>query len=101
MASVENICRAIDYLDMESLWKLALVDPIGVLRKLSIRQIGKKRLSSLLAHIKGMEHKSLESNKSFFLLVETLCLEELGSGMFTKESLKKNEVSKSSKQNGS
>lgn len=101
MISVENVCRAIDTLDMDYLWKLALIDSIGVLRKLSIRQIGRKRLSSLLAHIKGMEHKSLETNRSFFLLVEALCLKELGSGMFTKENLKRNEVNKSSKQNNS
>lgn len=89
MATVENVIRAIDTLDMEYLWKMALSDPVGVLRKISIRQIGRKRISSTLAHIKGMDHKSLESNKSFFLLVESLCYEELGSGMFTRGNAKR------------
>lgn len=88
VVNVENVCRAIDMLDMDYLWNLALSDPVGVLRKISIRQIGRKRITSLLAHIKGMEHKTLGANKSFYLLIESLCLEEIGTGMFTKANTK-------------
>lgn len=35
-----------------------------------------------------MEQKTLVANKSFYLLIESLCLEELGSGMFTKANTK-------------
>lgn len=32
MVSVESVIRVIDMLDTEGLWKLAITDPVGVMR---------------------------------------------------------------------
>lgn len=77
MTDINNLFRAIAYLDMDFLFTLALEDTEGVIRKISIRQLGRKRIDRLHSHIAGMDQKKLRENKSFLLCIMGMCAYEL------------------------
>lgn len=77
MTDINNLLRAIDYLDMDFLFTLALEDTEGVIRKISTRQLGRKRIDRLYSHIAGMDQKRLRENKSFMLCIMGMCAGEL------------------------
>lgn len=77
-----NIKNAVDILDIERLWQLAYGDPRGVINKISIRQLGKKRIERLHAHLLALDKEQLAKNHSFELMLLTCCENELGVGLF-------------------
>ena len=82
MVSVDAVKETLENLDMERFWQLCCADPVGVLRKLSVRQVGSTRLERFLAHLKGMDANVLSKNRSYLVLVKILLENEIGTGMF-------------------
>ena len=74
----------IDALDMEGLWQLALADPPAVINKVSVRQLGLKRMERLHAHLSALNTVKLNENHSFELLLFNLTDKDVGSGVFSK-----------------
>lgn len=82
---LNELIRAIDYLDMVFLFTLALEDTEGVIRKISIRQLGRKRIDKLHSHIAGMDQKKLLEHKSLLLCISSICAKELTHKMWKAE----------------
>lgn len=80
-----SIKSAIDMLEIERLWKLAYGDPKGLINKISIRQLGKKRIEKLYTYLLALDKAQLAKNHSFELLLLTCCENELGVGLFVKQ----------------
>lgn len=79
---LDNLIGAIDYLDMDFLFTLALEDTEGIIRKISIRQLGRKRIDRLHSHIAGMDQKKLVEHKSLLLCISSICAKELTAKMW-------------------
>lgn len=81
---LQEIRMCIDILDVPRLWGLALSDPPGVLNKMSIRQLGRKRIEKLNAYLRALDSKKLNENHGYELLLLSCIERELGAGMFVR-----------------
>ena len=72
---VEGMKVAIDNnIDMDSLWRLALIDTAGFFGKLSVRMMGKKRIRALYHYLLGLD----ASGTTFQVLLKAKVEKELG-----------------------
>ncbi|MCF8010216.1 MAG: hypothetical protein K9L17_03955 [Clostridiales bacterium] len=72
---LENVKNAIDNLNMDELWRLALEHPRGVLNKISARQLGKRRIEKLYTYVSAMDTEKLKETHAFELLLY-ICAEK-------------------------
>jgi hypothetical protein len=79
---LDDIKRAIDYLDIDGLWKLACRDPGGFYNKFTIRYVNRSRMEKIYAFLQGRDRDKLGQQRHFEYLLLCKIEHELGSGMF-------------------
>jgi DNA polymerase/3'-5' exonuclease PolX len=65
----DNVKNAIDNLDIDQLWRLAQEHPRGVLNKISVRQLGKRRIEKLHTYLSALDAEKLKEAHAFELLL--------------------------------
>lgn len=76
---LDSVKNAIDNLDIEQLWHLAQEHPRGVLNKISVRQLGKRRIEKLHTYLSALDANKLKEAHAFELLLFICAQNELKS----------------------